>query len=152
MSEPHPFGSKKPLTVWPLCRGDVKVVYRLSVARSLTLGYVGLRDPGPPSPGWSCPLLSFFLALTLDLLPCCHQGPRWPYGHKESKWHKASFLQAVCALSCLLSGLAYRLEPVSARYQGPHTHTHYIPPLTARGEGEVLDEVRTPPSHGAGHS
>lgn len=38
-------------------------------------------------------------------------------------------------------GLAYRLEPVSARYPGPHTYTHYIPPLTARGEGEALDEV-----------
>ncbi|KAI9546392.1 hypothetical protein NQZ68_027561 [Dissostichus eleginoides] len=37
----------------------------------------------------------------------------------------------------LLSALAYRLEPVSARYQGPHTHTHRIPPLAARGEGEV---------------
>ncbi|KAJ4927539.1 hypothetical protein JOQ06_015266 [Pogonophryne albipinna] len=37
----------------------------------------------------------------------------------------------------LLSALAYRLEPVSARYQGPHTHTHCIPPLAARGEGEV---------------
>ncbi|AWP03318.1 Hypothetical protein SMAX5B_014340 [Scophthalmus maximus] len=50
-------------------------------------------------------------------------------------------LQAVCALSCLFSGLAYRLEPVSARHHGPHTHTHYIPLLAARGEGEVLDEV-----------
>lgn len=52
-------------------------------------------------------------------------------------------MQAVCALSCLAHhrslflGLGYQLEPVSARYQGPHTHTHYIPPLAARGKGEV---------------
>lgn len=25
----------------------------------------------------------------------------------------------------------------ASRYQGPHTHTHHIPPLAAKGEGEV---------------
>ncbi|KAE8298032.1 hypothetical protein D5F01_LYC02519 [Larimichthys crocea] len=75
--------------------------------------------------------------LTLDLPPCCHQWPRWPDEHTERKQHKAcacspteaSSSWAVYALSCLnyhlslFSGLAYHLEPVSARYYGP-THPH----------------------------
>ncbi|KAK1901013.1 hypothetical protein KUDE01_003985, partial [Dissostichus eleginoides] len=135
--------AEEPLTVWPLCWGTLK--WHRSREPLFRLSWPAPHDPYPLSPGQR--------PLSSPLTPLLSPWPRWPDGHTERKQHKVDICCCKRGLylltqpgllmsvlphhRSLLSALAYRLEPVSARYQGPHTHTHRIPPLAARGEGEV---------------